>query len=129
MMASKARLFGDTIREQIIMDAATPRAQKAGGRKVKPFDSKLWDRECKRIVCDGLYAKFTSDPTLTMLLLRTGDRTIVEASPWDKIWGIGMKETDPNSTNPSKWKGTNLLGVCLMSVRKQIRYTEAITVD
>jgi ribA/ribD-fused uncharacterized protein len=67
------------------------------------------------------YAKFIANPVLQEKLLSTGNKILVEASPYDDIWGIGMKEDDPDVENPKKWQGLNLLGQALMSVRTMLR--------
>jgi len=66
-------------------------------------------------------AKFSQHADLKEFLLNTGDRVIVEASPYDRIWGIGMATTDANAENPARWKGLNLLGFALMEVRERLK--------
>lgn len=117
MMAKKAELFGDNETLQKIMLSTNPREMKALGREVKNFKPEVWDAECRKIVTKGNYFKFTQDPNLKKLLLDTKDAILVEASPFDAIWGIKMAETDINATNPLKWEGKNYLGFCLMTVR------------
>lgn len=118
MMYSKARLFNDHEIAEKIMATKDQKEQKALGRLVKNFDGKVWDEKCLSIVTVGCREKFSQNPKLLQALIATGDRVLVEASPYDKIWGIGLSENDPNAQLPEKWKGQNLLGVALTNVRK-----------
>ena len=120
MMAMKAAFFEDYVTLESIMKTTDPKAQKALGRQVKNFNSDRWNAVAKDFVFKANLAKF-SDDTLKRLLLDTGDKEIVEASPYDKIWGIGMSETDPDRFDKSKWRGTNWLGEVLMQVRAELR--------
>jgi ribA/ribD-fused uncharacterized protein len=125
MMAEKAREFNDTAALAKIMATDDPREQKALGRTVKGFDEARWNKIAKEVVYEASMAKFLSDPKLKQKLLDTGDRMIVEASPKDKIWGIGLGEDDPRCLDPKQWKGTNWLGECLMRARESIKQMEA----
>lgn len=121
MMYQKARLFKDFDVAEMIMEQTSPRKQKFLGRMVRGFDNNVWMTECEEIMVPGLVSKFQQDTYSLNTLLDTEDSIIVEASPYDKIWGIGMTEDDPRATDPSKWEGKNLLGICLMKVRDVIR--------
>ena len=121
MMMSKAELFKDEDVSNQIKGCQTPREAKALGRKVSNFDNKIWDEVKHSIVLNGNYWKFANNSTLMEFLLSTGDKIIVEASPNDKIWGIGMSEHDEGVDNPVNWKGENMLGFALMEVRDEIR--------
>jgi ribA/ribD-fused uncharacterized protein len=120
MMAEKALLFGDTGAYRAIMATSSPINIKSLGRLVKNFDEAKWIEERKKIVVRGNIAKFTQNESLLDLMVDTGDRQLVEGSPYDRIWGIGMKHTDPLALDPSKWKGMNLLGECLMEARLSV---------
>ena len=120
MMHGKALLFGDAETALEILAADHPRDHKALGRKVKPFDDATWKREREAIVRAGNHAKFTQNPALLELLLATNGTTLVEASPYDKIWGIGLAATDPRAQDPNQWKGQNLLGKILTELRDSI---------
>jgi hypothetical protein len=120
MMAEKARLFGDQDSCRRILDAASPGAAKAAGRSVRDFSQDVWDRECARIVVRGNLAKFTQHPALGTYLAGTRARILAEASPTDRIWGIGLESTDPRAEDPRAWQGLNLLGFALMQVRQQL---------
>ncbi|MGY3779491.1 NADAR family protein [Isobaculum melis] len=118
MMSEKAKLFNDTtIREQII-DCRNPKQIKALGRQIQHFDQSIWDKNKYDIVVQGNLLKFSQNPSLKKYLQDTKNKILVEASPVDKIWGIGRAEEDPKSMNPLLWKGENLLGFALMEVRE-----------
>ena len=121
MMGCKASLMGDTDTEQAIYKTSNPKIIKQLGRKVKNFNQEIWDRNKEDIVYKINLAKFSQNPELRDFLLSTGDKLIVEASPYDKIWGIGLSADDPRSDNPSMWLGSNLLGKALMRVREELK--------
>ncbi|MGV3662028.1 MAG: NADAR family protein [Prosthecobacter sp.] len=120
MMAEKARLFGDAETLAEILVAQSPAIAKKLGRKVSGFDDARWLAARWDIVVRGNRAKFSQHAGLREFLLHTGDRILVEASPYDRIWGIGMAATDTNAENPAQWKGLNLLGFALMEVREHL---------
>lgn len=120
MMHGKALLFGDADVAAQILAADHPRQHKALGRKVKPFDAAVWNREREGIVLAGNRAKFTQNPALLELLLATRGTTLVEASPYDKIWGIGLSAGDPRAQDPAQWRGQNLLGKVLTQLRDEL---------
>lgn len=120
MMQQKALLFKDYEQAEIIMRSPSPRDQKALGRGVYGFDRETWMRECIDIMVPGLVSKFTQSPKALQEIINSGDRIIVEASPTDRIWGIGMKQNDEGVEDQSNWKGLNLLGTCLMKSRIQV---------
>jgi ribA/ribD-fused uncharacterized protein len=124
MMVEKARLFGDEGIIPSILHAETPKEAKALGRKISGFDNAVWLENRVPIVTSGNLAKFSQKAVLQRFLLETVDRVLVEASPVDAIWGIGLAEEEPQATIPSQWKGLNLLGFALMDVREQIRNLE-----
>jgi ribA/ribD-fused uncharacterized protein len=120
MMHQKALTFGDTDTAKLIMKAEHPKDQKALGRQVKNFDKAKWDTVSIGIVYKGNYAKFSQNDELGDELLATGNKILVEASPYDTIWGIGMGEKEPGINDPANWKGLNLLGWSIMLVRKEL---------
>lgn len=124
MMAEKARLFGDEEMLKKIMGTVYPKEMKAYGRAVQNFDKEKWDAACYEIVKQGNKAKFSQNPTLWAYLKETKNRILVEASPRDRIWGIGMGKSNPDAQDPLKWRGTNLLGFALTEVRDQLLQKE-----
>ena len=121
MMAAKARLFGDRVIEAQILASSSPQRQKALGRKVSGFDDTVWSRECLGLVIQGNLAKFDQNPELREILLATGDKVLVEASPLDRLWGVGLSADDAQILDRSQWRGKNLLGQALMEVRRLLR--------
>jgi len=117
MMAEKARLFEDNIVLEKIISSKSPASAKKLGREVNHFIPKIWEEKKYEIVKQGNLHKFSQNQDLKAFLLNTNDRIIVEASPLDTIWGIGLSSDNPNSLNPHQWKGENLLGFALMEVR------------
>jgi len=120
MMAEKARLFDESMVEEIL-NAKTTKEVKALGRKVKNFDDALWSEKAFDVVVAGNMAKFSQNENLKEFLLSTSKKVIVEASPYDKVWGIGMLADDERATNPAKWNGENKLGFALMVVRDKLQ--------
>ena len=120
MMAEKARLFGDEPARARILAAAHPRQAKAIGRQVRGFDEERWQQHRLAIVARGNDAKFSQNPRLGSFLLGTHGRVLVEASPVDRVWGIGLGAGDPRATDPRQWRGLNLLGFALMQTRSRL---------
>ncbi len=112
MMAEKARLFDDRIMLEKIIQAATPKDAKLLGRSVSGFVAAIWEQHRSTTYTEGNYYKFTQNSALQKFLLATGDRVVVEASPVDRIWGIGLAEDHPNATEPKTWR-TKFVGLCL----------------
>ncbi|WP_350280429.1 NADAR family protein [Kribbella sp. HUAS MG21] len=123
MMAGKARLFGDAAAEERILAARTPAEAKNLGREVRDFDEQVWAAERFEIVVAGSTAKFGQDPALRAYLVGTGGRVLVEASPLDRVWGIGLAADDPRAADPAGWRGLNLLGFALMAARDRLSRT------
>jgi ribA/ribD-fused uncharacterized protein len=117
MMASKATLFGDETTRLEILEASEPGKAKALGRKIRGFDEARWVEHRFDIVSRANHAKFSQNPDLRAFLERTGTQVLVEASPVDRIWGIGLAKDDPKANDPGQWQGLNLLGFALEDVR------------
>jgi ribA/ribD-fused uncharacterized protein len=117
MMHGKAMLFGDAATAAKILASDSPKTHKALGRTVTPFDDVRWKASREAIVRAGSRAKFTQNPALLEQLLATRGTTLVEASPHDRIWGIGLAATDPRAHDPAQWRGQNLLGKILTELR------------
>jgi len=120
MMAEKAKLFKDEETRDKIMNSFNPKEQKNLGRKVKNFSQDIWNQIAGCIVYRGNFAKFNRNQHLKDLLVKTKGTTLVEASPYDSIWGIGLTSTDPRSQNRKTWKGKNWLGKILTRVRDDL---------
>jgi hypothetical protein len=120
MMYGKAILFGDAEIAAEILEAVAPRQHKALGRKVRNFSDAIWKANRETIVTDGSRAKFTQNLELRQALLDTAGTELVEASPFDRIWGIGLAATDQRAEHPAQWRGQNLLGKILTRVRDEL---------
>ncbi|MEO1228621.1 MAG: NADAR family protein [Myxococcota bacterium] len=120
MMAEKARLFGDLAACRQVFAAEHPGEAKRIGRGVQGFESVTWEAARFDIVVRGSFEKFRQNPELRAFLETTGERILVEASPRDRIWGIGLAAQDPRAENPHAWNGLNLLGFALMVARAQL---------
>ena len=120
MMAEKARLFNDAHALAEVLKCNHPMEAKQWGRRVANFDPKIWDKHKYEIVKQGNLHKFSQDTKMKQYLLQTGDRITVEASPRDRIWGIGMSQDNEKAHNPNQWRGQNLLGFALMEVREEL---------
>jgi ribA/ribD-fused uncharacterized protein len=121
MMADKARHFKDNDTLKKIMASNSPKEQKAYGRQVSPFDAGNWDKASTEYVYQINIAKFSADKELAKMLLDTGDKILVEASPYDNIWGIGMAADDSRALDIDQWQGQNRLGEVLMRVRTALK--------
>lgn len=121
MMAKKALFFKDIDAYNAIMGTTSPREQKAFGRGVKNFNTEKWNEVCREFVYQGNLAKFSQNSKLKAMLMATKDKELVEASPYDTIWGIGMGVENPNIENKEKWLGTNWLGEAIMRVREELK--------
>lgn len=121
MMWRKAMLFGDHQMVEQVVAASHPHRARALGRQVVGFDQMTWEAQRYGIVVDGNLAKFGQHDDLRAYLLGTGERVLVEASPVDRVWGIGLAADDPRASDPTQWQGQNLLGFALMQVRETLR--------
>lgn len=120
MMFSKAKLFNDEQSAQKILATTDPMTQKMLGRKVAGFNLEEWERRRESVVFVGCREKFSQNPGLRAILLATAPTELVEASPYDLVWGIGLGERDSRITDKRHWRGLNLLGITLMRVRKAL---------
>lgn len=120
MMYCKAKLFGDEDAASKIIKVTTPREHKALGRQVRGFDEAKWNEKREIYVRKGCQAKFSQNPQMLTFLLETDGTELVEASPYDRIWGVGLAANNPLIHDKSKWLGLNLLGKCLMIVRASL---------
>jgi ribA/ribD-fused uncharacterized protein len=121
-MSRKAAYFEDwEIFEKILKTGQNPKTAKKLGREIKNFNAEFWTEVCFEEMVDVNFAKYSQNSDLKELLLSTGDKTLVEASPYDTVWGIGLHWEDDDCLDENKWKGTNLLGKALMEVRKLLK--------
>jgi ribA/ribD-fused uncharacterized protein len=125
MMWGKATLFDDHGTAERILAAGHPKQAKDLGRQVRNFDQAMWEAHRAGIVVTGNTHKFRQHDDLRAFLLGTGDRVLVEASPLDRIWGIGLREDDPRAEDPAQWRGLNLLGFALGDVRNVLAHQTA----
>jgi ribA/ribD-fused uncharacterized protein len=122
MMWRKAVLFDDDGAAERVLRAETPAEAKKIGAEVRGFRAAAWEAERFDTVVAGNVAKFGAHDDLRAFLLGTGSRVLVEASPTDRIWGIGLAADDPRAADPTTWRGLNLLGFALMQVREQLHH-------
>lgn len=121
MMYQKAILFNDNEIALDILNSNNPREYKKLGRFVRNFNPSIWEENKYFIVVKGNVYKFLRNPELREYLFSTGNKILVEASPYDRIWGIGLSKDNPDCLNPYKWRGRNLLGFALMQTRDILR--------
>ncbi len=119
MMYKKALLFNDVITANKILRETSPKKQKSLGRKVKWFDPVRWEQVAQEIVYAGNYNKFTQNADLMVKLL-SSNGTLVEASPFDTVWGIGLSKDDPKALSRATWQGTNWLGEILTNLKQDL---------
>ncbi len=121
MMVKKARLFNDITMAEKILQEPSPYQQQKMGREISGYQQALWDRNKYGIIWFGNYLKFTQHVDLKERLLATGNKILAEASPVDKVWGIGLAADDDHILDETNWTGQNLLGKALMSVRDSLK--------
>lgn len=120
MMQKKALLFSDYDIAEKIMSKNLPGDQKALGRQVKGFDKTVWDQQARQIVYEGCYYKFTQNKDAYDYLMGTDGCYLVESSPTDTVWGVGLAGFNDEIEDPKNWKGTNWLGQVLTQLREDI---------
>ena len=120
MMAAKAALFDDRETRARILQASSPGQAKALGRTVRGFDETRWSAERWEIVVATGVHRFAEHAGPLAYLLASGDRVLVEASPHDRVWGIGIGKAEAVRVGPSGWRGQNLLGFALMETRRRL---------
>lgn len=126
MMYHKAILFNSPDIAKAILKETNPKEHKKLGRSVKGFDMHWWEENAIQIVFRGNHAKFSQNKRLYDMLMNTNPSTLVEASPFDKVWGNGLSEEDSKKIDPSKWPGKNWLGLTLTNLREYFTEEERI---
>lgn len=121
LMYCKAMLFGDLKTAEKILAADHPRECKRLGREVTPFDEAVWASKREFYNYYGALHKFQQNPSMAEFLLLTGDLELVEASKYDRIWGVGLDEDSPSILHRRLWRGTNLHGIGTQRVRDELR--------
>lgn len=119
LMFAKARLFDDSGVANKILKTGDQKLIKNLGRQVTNYDETVWADKRLDIMTNILIHKFEQNPKLLCLLLNTGDKVIIEASPYDKIWGVGLGFGA--TADKETWKGLNLLGTALMNARTHLK--------
>jgi hypothetical protein len=120
-MWEKAVCFGDMEAAALIMKTPDPAEAKRIGRTVKNFQDEKWAIVSFSVMAAVNFEKYNQHPYLRSKLFATGNKTLVEASPVDKIWGVGLHWKDDQILDENNWKGMNLLGRALMYVREQLK--------
>jgi ribA/ribD-fused uncharacterized protein len=128
IMHAKAELFGDSTSADKILRCHDPSKVKKLGRRVRNFKESTWSRQRRPILLRALRAKFSQNPELARRLVATGEKPIAEASPSDTIFGIGWAPDAPQAQDPDLWKGQNILGEALMTVRGELCSGELLSV-
>lgn len=117
LMYSKALYFKDTKTAEKILKTKNPRKQKELGRQVSNYEDKIWSDIRQNIMTEILKHKFNSGK-LKYLKEKYKEYKFVEASPYDKIWGVGLDENNDKILDENNWLGQNLLGKCITNCFK-----------
>jgi ribA/ribD-fused uncharacterized protein len=123
VMWRKAKLFGAVAVAEEILAAEDPKDHMALGRRIANFDQEVWDAHKFDIMVDVLMHKFFQNEDYADALIATDGKQLVECSPRDPIWGVGMNARDfmkKAKEDTAKAKGENLLGKALMVVRDRL---------
>lgn len=120
MMYRKALLFKDEEAAERVLSCKDPRDQKAIGRTIRGYNDEEWDKVKFDIVAENNYLKFSQNPGWKELLIFTDGYELVEASPYDKVWGVGLGEDNPLILDENNWNGENLLGKAIVDARDKI---------
>jgi ribA/ribD-fused uncharacterized protein len=126
MMYCKAKLFGDQAMADQILKETDPQKNKAQGRKVSGFDQAVWDEKAPGLVKIGVREKLIQNPSILAVVLDAGSARWAEASPFDKVWGTGLRVSDKDATVPEKWPGRNLLGDLITELSAEFQYSHSL---
>ena len=124
-MYYKAKCFDDTVSMDNILKTHDPKEAKKLGRLVQGFEQDIWDVYKFDVMFNVLKHKFSQDRKMYIELMSTRGKHLVEASPYDKIWGIGLSVEDATNIDPDKWPGQNLLGKVLDNLRNSFEKDNA----
>ena len=119
-MYCKAKLFKDETSARAILAEPSPRLNKAQGRKVIGFNQSIWEQHNRLYLFVGCREKALQNLDIYNFLKSTGNKELGEASPWDKVYGIGLGLNDSRALDRSQWDGFNLLGKAWMRVRDEV---------
>ena len=120
-MYQKALLFNDKNTADKILKSSDPKRHRYLGKELKEFNKAIWHKYCMKFSFDANLAKFSQIETLREVILNTRDKILAEASPYDRVWGIGLSMSNPKIYDPKNWRGRNLAGQSLMQVRQILR--------
>lgn len=126
LMIQKALLFGDRESATKITKTRDPKKQKSLGRLVKGFNEEIWNQHKFDIMVKGLILKFEQNENLKKQLISTGEKVLVEGSPYDSVWGVALHYSDILILDEKNWRGENLLGKALMRVREDFKKQKCI---
>jgi ribA/ribD-fused uncharacterized protein len=118
---SKAKQFGDAAMQAKILKSDSAKSAKAYGKKVKPFDPKVWGEMAVSVMKTAVKAKFMQHPELLDKLRKTGTALLAEADPRGKFWGIGTSADTSKAKDSSRWPGKNQMGKILMELRDELK--------
>ena len=121
-MTEKARLFHDHRVLEYIMSTSEPQSHKRIGRSVQGLDNAIWERKRQNAALARTFAKFSQNPEMKHHSLGTGNERLAKASPFDQVWGTGLRADDSDAHNPHLWRGKKLLGQALYTVRDLLRH-------
>lgn len=113
--------FHDEKTAVAILSTTSPAEQKRLGKHIRGFKDDIWKSLREKEMMTALRLKFSQNKELQNKLIATETCTLVEASPTDMIWGVGLSLDNPDILHPEKWRGLNLLGKCLMTVRSEFQ--------
>ncbi|HYV92554.1 MAG TPA: NADAR family protein [Chitinophagales bacterium] len=120
IMYKKAILFNDLEIANKILHSSDPQRHRYLGKQVAGFIKSVWQNECKQYAYEANYAKFTESEKLMKALVDTKEKSLAEASPYDRNWGIGLSVANPRNQDRKNWRGKNWCGEVLELVRRNI---------
>jgi hypothetical protein len=116
----KCVYFDDRTSAELILASTEPSKQKYLAKNIHRFDEEKLNKVASEAMHGVLLHKYRQNSDLRNFLLATGDKTIIEASAHDKLWGSGLSLSNKYCLEHDKQSGDNLMGQLLMSVREQL---------